>query len=182
MNTRARSIVLFSMMVALGIATTAAGGLRLEVRLLQLSGAEPHETTLKRMVEDPGAQATEMLRIPIKHTPTTEVRKLTPYRYASEFTAAGTPSGFITKELGWVGRVAIARQDGVALQVSLDIMTTMIGTPHVVDLHGVQVITPVFTTIKTPEKPFVLAEGEWRFSRAVVGPKTFYWAIRVSNS
>lgn len=176
-----KTISLIVPILALALSAANAGENQLEVRLLRMSGAEPSEKTLEALVDDPGAQTTPMISIPLPEAGDAKIRQVTPYRYATEYTPKGEPDSFETKDLGWTGSATVAPSGSNKVNLKLDLTNIRIGTPHIYDVKGVQATMPVFTLVKIPNQELALTRGKWRFVKDSLGEVTYFWAVRIVN-
>lgn len=154
---------------------------QLEIRLLKFSGAVPSERTLQSLVEDPGAQADAMVSVTLSETSSTEIRQVTPYRFATEYTPKGTPSSFESRDLGWTGNATIASTGQDKINLKLDLSNVRIGTPQIYEVKGIQAPMPTFTAVSISENALTLTRGQWKFMKCGEDTGSFFWAVRVAG-
>lgn len=153
----------------------------MEIRLLHVTGDAPNEKMLHSLVDDPGAQASEKLEAAVGAAGKIAIKKLTPYRYPSEYTSTGEPSTFETRELGVSGSGRIADEEAGTARLKIDLSGTLIGAPRVYEINGAQVFMPVFIQVASPGLELNVRPGEWSFVRRQVGDYTYVWALRLKN-
>lgn len=163
------------------IATTGAAEQTIEVRLLKTAGASPSETTLKSLVDAPGAQVLPAYRSDLATAGATRLEQTSPFKYASEYSSEGKPTTFETQDLGLKGEVSV-KPRGEFQELKLNLSGAITGTPQIYEVDGVQVTMPVFEKT-TSEATIDVKKNEWSFVSAMQGEKSFFsWAIRISDA
>lgn len=153
----------------------------MEIRLLHVTGDAPDDKMLNRLVDDPGAQAAEKFEAAVGADGAIEIKRVTPYRYPTEYTSTGEPSAFETRELGVIGSGKIADEEAGTARLKIDLSGTLLGAPRVYEIEKAQVFMPVFTQIASPGEELSVRPGGWSFVRRQVGEETYFWAIRLKD-
>ena len=153
----------------------------MEIRLLHVTGDAPDDKMLHRLVDDPGAQAVAKFEAAVGARGAVEIKRVTPYRYPSEYTATGEPSAFEKRELGLSGSGTIADEEAGTARVKIDLLSTLLRAPRVYEVKGTQVFMPVFTQVTSPSGELSVRPGEWSFMKRQIGEETYFWAIRLNN-
>lgn len=153
----------------------------IEIRLLHVAGDAPNEKMLQRLVDDAGAQAAEKIEASVAAGGKVEIKKVTPYRYPSEYTVAGEPSAFETRDLGVSGTGTLADKEAGTVHLKFDLSGTLLSAPRVYEVKGTQVFMPVFTQVTSPDEELSMRPGEWSFVKRQIGEENYFWAIRLKN-